>query len=91
MEVEIKLQLADAAAHAKVLKVLAPNRKAAYLQRNYFFDSADARVSKFKRTLRVRFFDDDKAVLTIKVTLPAHESSGMHWFAVQPPLTPGYC
>jgi uncharacterized protein YjbK len=66
MEVEIKLQLPDAAAHAKVLSMLAPQRKAIYAQRNYFFDSPDGRVSKFRRTLRIRFFDDDKAVLTIK-------------------------
>lgn len=66
MEVEIKLQLPDKAAHEKVLSLLAPSQKAKYAQRNYFFDSPDGRVSKFRRTLRVRFFDDDKAVLTIK-------------------------
>jgi CYTH domain len=48
--------------------MLAPSRKAIYAQRNYFFDSPDGRVSKFRRTLRIRFFDDDKAVLTIKVS-----------------------
>ena len=69
---EIKLQLPDAAAHAKVLQALAPHKKAAFLQRNYFFDSADGRVSAHKRTLRVRFFESeapDKAVLTIKASL----------------------
>jgi CYTH domain len=53
----------------QVLSMLAPQRKAIYAQRNYFFDSPDGRVSKFRRTLRIRFFDDDKAVLTIKVCL----------------------
>lgn len=52
----------------QVLSMLAPQRKATYAQRNYFFDSPDGRVSKFRRTLRIRFFDDDKAVLTIKVS-----------------------
>ena len=55
--------------------MLANQRKAIYAQRNYFFDSPDGRVSKFRRTLRIRFFDDDKAVLTIKARsgpLPQH-------------------
>jgi CYTH domain len=62
----------------QVLSMLAPQRKAIYAQRNYFFDSPDGRVSKFRRTLRIRFFDDDKAVLTIKVRLgPVTASLGM--------------
>lgn len=51
----------------QVLSMLADKRKAQYAQRNYFFDSPDGRVSRFRRTLRIRFFNDDKAVLTIKV------------------------
>ena len=65
----------------QVLSMLAPQRKAIYAQRNYFFDSPDGRVSKFRRTLRIRFFDDDKAVLTIKVCLGP--VTGHFWDAVR--------
>lgn len=66
MEVEIKLALPDANAHAKVLKALASHRRTLHRQQNYFFDSPDGAVSRSRRSLRVRLYDDDKAVLTIK-------------------------
>lgn len=69
MEIEIKLQLPDAAAHAKTLEVLAPHRKASFEQTNYFFDSPDGKMSANRKTLRVRFYKSDapdKAVLTVK-------------------------
>lgn len=65
MEVEIKLSLPDKAAHAKVLEAFAPEREH-FVQQNYFFDTKDARIGAARRSLRVRFFDDKKAVLTIK-------------------------
>mmetsp|Transcript_10939 Transcript_10939/g.32783 ORF Transcript_10939/g.32783 Transcript_10939/m.32783 type:complete len:212 (+) Transcript_10939:470-1105(+) len=65
MEVEIKLALPDKAAHAKVLEAFAPEREH-FVQQNYFFDTKDARIGAARRSLRVRFYDDNKAVLTIK-------------------------
>ncbi len=47
-------------------QAFAPEREH-FVQQNYFFDTKDARIGAARRSLRVRFFDDKKAVLTIKV------------------------
>lgn len=66
MEVEIKLALPGADMHAKVLKAFGPHRRTHYKQQNFFFDTPDSAISRSRRALRVRLFDNDKAVLTIK-------------------------
>lgn len=76
MEVEIKLALPDADAHAKVLKVLAPHRRTHFRQQNFFFDSPDGAVSRSGHSLRVRMFDDSKAVLTIKGRMEMKDGIG---------------
>lgn len=67
VEVEVKLRLPDAAAHAKLAQALQPGYKATFQQENFFFDGAQQELSKERVVLRVRFYNgDQKAVITIK-------------------------
>jgi hypothetical protein len=75
MEVEVKLRLADAAAHASLAAALAAARRATHQQENYFFDGAAQELSSRRVVLRVRFYDKDaKAVITVKVGCWAGQS-----------------
>ncbi len=68
MEVEVKLRLTDAAAHAKLAEALQPGYRATYQQENFFFDGAQQELSSRRVVLRVRFYNgDQKAVITVKV------------------------
>lgn len=67
MEVEVKLRLADAAAHAKLAAALQPGYKTTHQQENFFFDGTGQELSSRRVVLRVRFYDvDKKAVITVK-------------------------
>ena len=63
-----KLCAAVRTADAAVVQALAPHRRVHYKQQNYFFDTPDARIGAARRSLRIRIYDDDKAVITIKVS-----------------------
>jgi inorganic triphosphatase YgiF len=66
--VEVKLRLPDAAAHAKVVALLAASRQAVHDQENYFFDGPGQELGKRWVVLRLRFYNgDEKAVITLKV------------------------
>ncbi|KAL4444307.1 hypothetical protein ABPG75_012044 [Micractinium tetrahymenae] len=67
VEVEVKLRLADAAAHGKVAEALRPGYRTTHQQENYFFDGAAQELSSRRVVLRVRFYNQDKkAVITVK-------------------------
>lgn len=44
MEVEVKLRLPSADAHAKVAKLLEPNHEVTHLQENVFFDGTNGEL-----------------------------------------------
>ena len=68
MEVEVKLRLPDAAAHAALAAALAPGFRRTLQQENYFFDGPSQELTSKRVVLRVRFYDEDaKAVITVKV------------------------
>jgi len=68
MEVEVKLRLADAVAHAKLAEALQPGYRTTHQQENFFFDGSQQELSSRRVVLRVRFYDTDKkAVITVKV------------------------
>ena len=68
MEVEVKLRLADAAAHAALAAALQPGYRTTHQQENFFFDGAGGELSSRRVVLRVRFYGGDKkAVITLKV------------------------
>ncbi|GAQ78699.1 hypothetical protein KFL_000170450 [Klebsormidium nitens] len=67
MEVEVKLRLPSAEAHAKIAKLLEPNHEVTHLQENVFFDGANEELSANRAILRFRFFNgDDKCIITVK-------------------------
>lgn len=71
MEVEVKLRLANAAAHGKLAAALAADAvggcKAVHQQENYFFDGSGQELSSKRVVLRVRFYNKDaKALITVK-------------------------
>lgn len=67
MEVEVKLRLADANAHAKLAEALRPGYRTTHQQENFFFDGAGQELSSRRVVLRVRFYNHDKkAVITVK-------------------------
>lgn len=66
-QVEIKLRLADRAAHARVAEALRPAFRETHHQENYFFDGAKRELSSQRRVMRCRFYNTDKrALLTVK-------------------------
>jgi len=67
MEVEIKLRLGGAAAHARLAEALAARHRAKHHQENFFFDGSNGELSSQRVVLRVRFYNvDQRAVVTVK-------------------------
>jgi hypothetical protein len=68
VQVEVKLRLPDAAAHAKVASLLSGSQQAVHAQENYFFDGSQQELGQQRVVLRLRFYNKDKkAVVTLKV------------------------
>jgi hypothetical protein len=66
-QVEVKLRLADAAAHDKLVSLLAADQQHLYRQQNLFYDGSNRELSSQRNILRVRWFnDDEKVVITVK-------------------------
>ena len=69
LQVEVKLRLPDAAAHAAVAAALGgpAARKATHHQENFFFDGPGKELAAERAVLRVRFYDTDRrALITLK-------------------------
>ncbi|XP_020231927.1 triphosphate tunnel metalloenzyme 3 [Cajanus cajan] len=72
MEVEIKLRLRDSSTHQKLSNVLAPfhsifsQYSKTILQENIFFDGANRELTSKLAVLRLRFYDLDQCVLSLK-------------------------
>lgn len=67
MEVEVKIRLADAAAHQTVAALLAPAHQITHLQENVFFDGGAQQLSSQRMVLRLRFYNgDERCVVTLK-------------------------
>ncbi|KAK9838485.1 hypothetical protein WJX81_002529 [Elliptochloris bilobata] len=67
MEVEIKLRLADRAAHARVAEALRRAFRETHRQENFFFDGARRELSLRRCVMRCRFYNTNKrALLTVK-------------------------
>ena len=70
-QVEIKLRLADRAAHERVAQALRPAFRETHHQENYFFDGAKRELSSRRCVMRCRFYNTDKrALLTVKARPP---------------------
>ena len=66
-QVEIKLRLADRAAHARVAEALRPAFRETHQQENFFFDGARRELSSQRCVMRCRFYNTNKrALLTVK-------------------------
>ena len=66
-QVEIKLRLADRAAHARVAEALRPAFRETHHQENFFFDGVRRELSSRRCVMRCRFYNTDKrALLTVK-------------------------
>lgn len=64
---EIKLRLADRAAHARVAEALRPAFRETHHQENFFFDGAQRELSSRRCVMRCRFYNTNKrALLTVK-------------------------
>ncbi|GKV25781.1 hypothetical protein SLEP1_g35175 [Rubroshorea leprosula] len=59
MEVEVKLRLADAAAHGQLTTILSPYLRKTLHQENIFFDTTKSDLSSQRAVLRLRFLDND--------------------------------
>ncbi|CAL5396604.1 unnamed protein product [Camellia sinensis] len=67
MEVEVKLRLADSAAHQNLVSVLSPFHRQTHHQYNTFFDGAAYELSSRGAVLRLRFYDHDaRCVVCLK-------------------------
>lgn len=67
MEVEVKLRLGGAAAHARLAAALKPGYRCLHRQENYFFDGAHGELRAAHVVLRLRFYNHDaRALLTMK-------------------------
>lgn len=82
MEVEVKLQLGGAAAHAALAAALAqPQHQAELLatheQENFFFDGAGGELAAARAVLRLRLYGGDKkAMLTLKGKMVLQDGIG---------------
>ncbi|XP_028791133.1 triphosphate tunnel metalloenzyme 3 [Neltuma alba] len=66
MEVEVKLRLPDSASHQKLSDLLAPFHINTLIQENIFFDGAKAQLTSNLAVLRIRFYNLDTCVLSLK-------------------------
>jgi len=80
MEIEIKLRLKGAGAHAKLLATLDGagfDRLAKHRQENFFFDGTEGELSSNRVILRIRFYNvDEKALVTVKGKTVIREGVG---------------
>lgn len=76
-QVEVKLRLADKAAHDKVVDLLQASQTHLYEQRNTFFDGANKELSSQRTVLRVRWFNgEEKVVITVKGKMAVTDGIG---------------
>ncbi|KAG4926054.1 hypothetical protein JHK87_051594 [Glycine soja] len=66
MEVEIKLRLPDSATHQKLSNLLAPFHTKTLIQENIFFDGMNKELTSNLAVLRIRFYDLEHCVLSLK-------------------------
>ncbi|KAJ7947340.1 triphosphate tunel metalloenzyme 3-like [Quillaja saponaria] len=66
MEVEVKLLLPDSTSRQKLSNLLSPFHIIALTQENIFFDGANFELSSNLAILRIRFYNDDSYVLSLK-------------------------
>ncbi|KAF7820463.1 triphosphate tunel metalloenzyme 3-like [Senna tora] len=66
MEVEVKLRLPDSHSHQKLSNLLAPFHAETLIQENVFFDGANAQLTSNLAALRIRFYNLDSCVLSLK-------------------------
>ena len=77
MQVEVKLRLADAAAHDKVVELLKADQQHLYRQQNLFYDGPNKELSSQRTVLRVRWFNgDEKVVITVKGKMKVQDGVG---------------
>ncbi|KAG9141525.1 hypothetical protein Leryth_019058 [Lithospermum erythrorhizon] len=58
MEIEVKLKLANATAHQKLLSLLSAYKIATHFQTNTFFDGSARELSSSRAILRIRFYEN---------------------------------
>jgi hypothetical protein len=99
LQVEVKLRLPDAAAHAKVASLLAASRQAVHDQENYFFDGANQELGQ-RRVVGCcagldlgwhaccprasRWGNDDAGLILLQWIIAGH-SGERPWGASRPP------
>ncbi|KAJ1435498.1 CYTH-like domain superfamily [Sesbania bispinosa] len=66
MEVEIKLRLPDSATHQKLSNLLSPFHTKTLIQENIFFDGKNAELTSNLAVLRIRFYNLENCVLSLK-------------------------
>ncbi|GAB2213338.1 hypothetical protein Droror1_Dr00021367 [Drosera rotundifolia] len=66
MEIEVKLRLPTPAAHASLTALLAPSLLATHHQNNLFFDTASSHLLSRRSVLRLRFYNPDRCVVSLK-------------------------
>jgi adenylate cyclase class IV len=77
MQVEVKLRLADQAAHDKLVDLLKADQTHLYRQHNLFYDGPNHELSSQRTVLRVRWFnDDEKVVITVKGKMAVTDGVG---------------
>ena len=64
-EIEVKIRLADAAAHAAAMALFGP-RTALHQQQNEFFDTPDGAMGAARAVCRLRFTGDGACMATLK-------------------------
>ena len=77
MQVEVKLRLADQAAHDTMVDLLKADQTHLYRQHNLFYDGPKRELSSQRTVLRVRWFnDDEKVVITVKGKMAVTDGVG---------------
>lgn len=69
MEIEVKLRLPNAAAHAHLAALLSTHHLKTHRQHNLFFDGAAEQLSSRRAVLRIRFYEDEvdpRCVVSLK-------------------------
>ncbi|GAB4842111.1 hypothetical protein Ancab_012069 [Ancistrocladus abbreviatus] len=66
MEVEVKLKLTDSLSHQKLNSLLSPFHTKTLLQENLFFDTPTSDLASNLAALRLRFYNHDRCVLSLK-------------------------
>lgn len=66
MEVEVKLRLPDSHSHQKLSQLLKPFHIKTLIQENIFFDGTKSQLTSNLAVLRIRFYNIDTCVLSLK-------------------------